>query len=89
MKCFQPAAQTLVLLHLTSFHKESWEPTLDDLFQLASQSGNKTLIQEAWEIDCLNHGESANLNHQALSELGFAICMHYCSLHGPGNLTTC
>jgi len=67
--------QTLVLLHLTSFHKESWEPILDDLFQLASQSGSKTLIQEAWAINYLNHGESANLNHQALGEPGFIICV--------------
>ena len=28
------AAQTLIVLHSTSFHKETWEPTLQDLFKL-------------------------------------------------------
>ena len=77
-----PSAQTLIVLHSTSFHKESWEPALEDLFQLASQSGNKTNIREAWAIDCPNHGESANLNHRALSDPGFAKCMCYCSPRG-------
>jgi len=77
-----PSAQTLIVLHSTSFHKESWEPALEDLFQLASQSGNKTVIREAWAIDCPNHGESATLNRRALSEPGFARCMCCCSPHG-------
>ncbi|KIM42647.1 hypothetical protein M413DRAFT_26672 [Hebeloma cylindrosporum] len=67
-----PSAQTLIVLHSTSFHKESWEPALEDLFRLASQPGSKTVIREAWAIDCPNHGESANLNHRALREPGFA-----------------
>ncbi|KIM42649.1 hypothetical protein M413DRAFT_444334 [Hebeloma cylindrosporum] len=67
-----PSAQTLIILHSTSFHKESWEPALEDLFRLASQQGSKSLIREAWAIDCPNHGESANLNHRVLTEPSFA-----------------
>ncbi|KAF4616073.1 hypothetical protein D9613_011338 [Agrocybe pediades] len=66
-----PTAQTLILLHSTSFHKETWEPTLEDLFQFASRHGSKNLIREAWSIDCPNHGESGHLNHRALSQSEF------------------
>ena len=65
-----PSAQTLIVLHSTSFHKETWEPALEDLFQLAAQCGSKVIIREAWAIDCPNHGESASLNRRALKDQG-------------------
>ena len=70
------AAQTLIVLHSTSFHKETWEPTLQDLFDLVqSQSNAEALIRDAWVIDCPNHGESAVLNNQALKDSRFTNCM--------------
>ncbi|KAL0948892.1 hypothetical protein HGRIS_009008 [Hohenbuehelia grisea] len=58
-----PEALTLILLHSTSFHKEAWEPSLEDLFQLASRQ--KTVkIREAWTLDCPNHGDAAQLNDE-------------------------
>lgn len=74
-----PSAQTLIVLHSTSFHKETWEPALEDLFQLAAQPGSKIIIREAWAIDCPNHGESAILNHRVLNELAPANCEHLLS----------
>ncbi|KAF9040786.1 Alpha/Beta hydrolase protein [Panaeolus papilionaceus] len=79
-------ALTLIFLHSTSFHKETWEPALEDLFdRIISQTGpirgvhsgkntsnGRVLVREAWAIDCPNHGESAELNHRVLESPGFA-----------------
>ena len=77
-----PAAQTLIVLHSTSFHKETWEPTLRDLFELVSQSNAEVLIRDAWAVDCPNHGESGVLNYQALKDPQFSNCV---SLFESGN----
>lgn len=58
-------ALTLLCLHGTSFHKESWEPTLEKIFDLASLGG-PVRIREAWTLDCPNHGASAVLNEAVL-----------------------
>ena len=64
-------AATLVLAHATGFHKEIWEPVLEQLYdQMAVSSGTNPSvpkIRDAWAIDCPNHGESAVLNEKALS----------------------
>lgn len=71
-----PAAQTLIVLHSTSFHKETWEPTLQDLFELVlSQSNTEVLIRDAWAVDCPNHGESGILNSEILKDPQFINCM--------------
>ncbi|KDR74241.1 hypothetical protein GALMADRAFT_249994 [Galerina marginata CBS 339.88] len=67
-----PSAKTLIVLHSTSFHKETWEPALEDLFKSASRAGSKFVIREAWAIDCPNHGESGHMNHRALKKPEFA-----------------
>ena len=40
------AAQTLIVLHSTSFHKETWEPTLQDLFKLVLSQQRRRQQQE-------------------------------------------
>jgi hypothetical protein len=64
-------AVTLVLAHATGFHKELWEPVLEDLYnQMAVSSGTNSSvpkIRDAWAIDCPNHGASAVLNEKTLS----------------------
>ncbi|TFK53357.1 alpha/beta-hydrolase [Heliocybe sulcata] len=60
-----PDALTLILLHSTSFHKETWEPTLECLFGLLVAQ-TKLKVREAWAIDCPNHGVSAVLNQELL-----------------------
>jgi hypothetical protein len=66
-----PHALTLIFLHATSFHKETWEPTIEQLFRLVL-SGNSTVkIREAWAVDCPNHGEAAQLNEKALQRPEF------------------
>ena len=77
-----PAAQTLIVLHSTSFHKETWEPTLRELFK---QPNAKVLIREAWAIDCPNHGESAVLNSQILKGPQFTSCMSLLKSGGSFN----
>lgn len=57
-----PEALTLIFLHSTSFHKETWEPTLTHLFRLLAGSSRAGKIREAWALDCPNHGEAAALN---------------------------
>ncbi|KLO13813.1 alpha/beta-hydrolase [Schizopora paradoxa] len=58
---------TLVCLHSTSFHKETWEPTLSRIFKSSTCSGFLgSKIRDAWVIDCPNHGRSAVLNSTLL-----------------------
>ncbi|KAF8128236.1 Alpha/beta hydrolase fold-1 [Boletus edulis] len=69
-----PDAFTLILLHSTSFHKETWEPTLRHLFdgvltRWCCPAAPK--IKCAWVIECPNHGESATLNERALQRPPF------------------
>ena len=68
---YDPSALTLILLHATSFHKETWEPSLEQLFKLSSQSGSVVKIREAWTLDCPNHGASSQLNEKALMQPEF------------------
>src|ERR1700722_10081241 len=71
-----PDALTLIFLHAIMFHKETWEPTIEQLFDLASVRGGTVKIREAWAVDCPNHGESALLNENALQRPEF---LHNCS----------
>jgi hypothetical protein len=67
-----PDAITLVLLHATGFHKETWEPSLERVFHLASRSKiGDVKIREAWAIECPNHGASAQLNDSTLQQPAF------------------
>lgn len=53
-----PDTITLILLHGTSFHKETWEPTLMHIFDLAAKrnpNAGGVDIREAWAIECPNH----------------------------------
>lgn len=61
---------TLVLLHSTSFHKETWEPCLSTLFDRAEAS--QLCIREAWAIEAPNHGRSATLNARVFSAPPFS-----------------
>jgi len=78
-------AATLVLAHATGFHKELWEPVLEQLYdQMAVSSRTNSSvpkIRDAWAIDCPNHGESAVLNEKTLS-VGYApSCKFYVWLY--------
>ncbi|KAF9502272.1 alpha/beta-hydrolase [Pleurotus eryngii] len=53
---------TLLFLHCVGAHKEQWEPTIQAIFERASN------IREAWAFDWQNHGDAAVLNKNALSE---------------------
>lgn len=61
-----PEALTLIFLHATTSHKETWEPTLDKIFELASRKDSPVKIREAWCLDCPNHGTSGQLNEKLL-----------------------
>lgn len=62
-----PDALTLILLHSTSFHKETWEPSLEQLLKLSIQFGSTVKIREAWALDCPNHGEASQINEPNLN----------------------
>jgi len=71
-------AQTLIMLHSTSYHKEIWEPVLQVFYNLITVGlrdgcSNRTKmanIRDAWAIECPNHGESAYLNLRAWKARG-------------------
>ncbi|KAG9316960.1 Alpha/beta hydrolase fold-1 [Chiua virens] len=66
-----PNAFTLILLHSTSFHKETWEPALEHFFEEIIKYPWYPKIKCAWVIECPNHGESAALNYDALQRPPF------------------
>ncbi|CAK5264130.1 unnamed protein product [Mycena citricolor] len=66
-----PRALTLLLLHATSFHKETWMPTLEALFAAADRPGSPVKIREAICLDCPNHGESGQMNAVVLLQPEF------------------
>ncbi|KAH9483336.1 Abhydrolase domain-containing protein mpaH [Psilocybe cubensis] len=53
----------LLLAHGAGFFKETWEPTIEDLFEL----DKGMVVHEAWALDCQNHGEGCTLNEDVLS----------------------
>ncbi|KIM42595.1 hypothetical protein M413DRAFT_26627 [Hebeloma cylindrosporum] len=57
----------LLLGHGAGFFKETWEPTIEDLFALDDKRPGGPLIREAWGLDCQNHGEACILNEDILS----------------------
>lgn len=64
-------AFTLIFVHGTNFHKEIWEPTIDDLFAM---KGGK--IRDVWSIDAPNHGDAAMLNEEVL-QWGYETCARF------------
>ncbi|KAG6868097.1 hypothetical protein C0993_007631 [Termitomyces sp. T159_Od127] len=81
-----PDALTLVFLHSTSFHKETWEPSIETLLVLSARSRNKVKIREAWSLDCPNHGEAGHLNEPVLNERAFRNNCAFFSPAGPSHL---
>lgn len=83
-----PDALTLILLHSTSFHKETWEPTLDQIFKLARRPGSGVKLREAWALDCPNHGEAVLYNEHVLRQDEHAeVCTSILSIRLTSKLT--
>ncbi|RDB28270.1 Abhydrolase domain-containing protein mpaH [Hypsizygus marmoreus] len=61
-----PEALTLIFAHGTGFHKEQWEPTMDELNILLEGNHGAFKVREMWSIDAPNHGDAAVLNEKAL-----------------------
>ncbi|KAF5372547.1 hypothetical protein D9758_005199 [Tetrapyrgos nigripes] len=64
-----PTALTLIFAHGTGFHKEHWEPSIEDLYDIVEQQSNpasRLRIREVWSIDAPNHGDAAVLNEGVL-----------------------
>ncbi|GLB40016.1 putative alpha/beta hydrolase family protein [Lyophyllum shimeji] len=60
------AALTLIFTHGVGFHKEQWEPAMDDLWALLNHNNGTVRVREMWAIDTPNHGDAAILNERAL-----------------------
>ncbi|KDR68066.1 hypothetical protein GALMADRAFT_257320 [Galerina marginata CBS 339.88] len=54
----------LLLGHGAGFFKETWEPTIGDLFKMDA----KKVVREAWGLDCQNHGEGCIVNEEILAQ---------------------
>jgi len=67
----EPSA-ILLLGHGAGFPKETWEPTIEDLFALDDKLTPTTVgalrVREAWALDCQNHGEAAVVNAEILAK---------------------
>lgn len=56
-------------LDLTLYQdKEQWEPVIEKLYALRSDTASSSQIREAWSFDWQSHGESAVLNEKALED---------------------
>ncbi|CAK5279056.1 unnamed protein product [Mycena citricolor] len=58
-----PDAATLICGHAAGFHKEHYEPMVQDMYALP---GGRQRIREVWAVDAPNHGEAAVLNEEML-----------------------
>ena len=77
-----PTAHTLIFAHATGFHKEVWEPIVDDLLAvIKSKGGDQLRIREIWLIDGPNHGDATILNEETLS-WGYDLTCMYLQEHG-------
>ncbi|TFK86474.1 alpha/beta-hydrolase [Polyporus arcularius HHB13444] len=68
---------SLLFLHGVSYHKETWIPTIEHLFDMQAntpQSGFAVI--EAWAIDSPSHGQSAILNDARLLSHSQGITAH-------------
>lgn len=61
-------ALTLIFAHGTGFHKEQWEPTMDDLWTILGDNKSFVAVREMWSIDAPNHGDAAILNEFTLKQ---------------------
>ncbi|KAG6867691.1 hypothetical protein C0993_012326 [Termitomyces sp. T159_Od127] len=61
-----PSALTLIFTHGTGFHKEQWEPTIDEFYALLEGENGSPKVREVWSIDAPNHGDAAVLNENVL-----------------------
>jgi hypothetical protein len=59
-------ALTLVFVHGSGLHKEQWEPTITDLYDLVPEGIGSAQIREVWAVDLPNHGDAAVLNEKTL-----------------------
>ncbi|KAJ7881067.1 alpha/beta-hydrolase [Mycena olivaceomarginata] len=59
---------TLLMFHGLGQHKEQWEPVIEKLYALRSDTASSSQIREAWSFDWQSHGESAVLNEKALED---------------------
>ncbi|KAI0682327.1 hypothetical protein C8T65DRAFT_597105, partial [Cerioporus squamosus] len=58
---------SILFIHGISYHKETWIPTVERLFELQSKAINSNFtIAEAWVLDGANHGRAAILNETKL-----------------------
>ncbi|RDX51314.1 alpha/beta-hydrolase [Lentinus brumalis] len=54
---------SMLFFHGVSYHKETWIPTIEHLFDLQATTAHPSFtIIEAWSIDSPSHGQSAILN---------------------------
>lgn len=66
-------AVTILALHSTSFHKETWEPTVEALIDAMARAGaGKVKVHEVWAVDCPNHGQAGVLNREILKREEFS-----------------
>lgn len=51
---------------MQSLGKETWEPTIHDIYKIDDERSTGPIVREVWGLDCQNHGEAAILNEDVL-----------------------
>ena len=54
--------------------KETWEPTIEHLFEIQEFAADGLRIGEVWSSDSPNHGQAAVINEEALLRRPQGIC---------------
>ena len=68
---------TLVFLHAVGHHKETWEPTIQKLFEFDQESSTQgSIIRDMFSIEIPNHGESAQLNEEVIGKMFTDSCKY-------------
>ncbi|KZV84540.1 alpha/beta-hydrolase [Exidia glandulosa HHB12029] len=71
----RPSGSTLLFLHATGVHKETWLPLIECLAKRYSG------IRDIWSIECPNHGESAVMNEKELESNPYTGWMYPRAVH--------
>ena len=85
-----PDALTLIFAHGTGFHKEQWEPTIDDLLDALKRDNPASAplkIHEIWNLDCANHGDAAIINEAELAWGYTNVCECHSNVSSCATLT--
>ncbi|KAJ6518728.1 Alpha/beta hydrolase fold-1 [Mycena sanguinolenta] len=61
-------AFTLILFHALGAHKETWQVTVNRIFELCSSGASRVKIRDIFSLESPNHGRSSEINAPEIAE---------------------